>query len=424
MKTQMTGLAVMAAALAACSGDSPNWTGTVRDSAGISIVENSSEGLWATGTAWTIAEELRIGTAAGDPDYQFGAITGIVVSSDETIYVLDQQASLIRAFDQSGTLQASFGTSGSGPGQFGAQVGPLLLAPGDTLYVPDMGNQRVSRFAPGGEYLDSYRIRFEEGIPFKWENARSGAIVNQVRRLAFGPDQPADTMDLVAARDHEGMATDTLLRFRSGGTFSLGGDRPQLKFFAAEPMWTLAFGGGIWHGINDDYRIGYYDHRALVRIVTKPFDITPVGEADQRALLTAMKHLIEASGAPPQAWAQFEQIISFADDFPAYAQFLNGPGGSLWVQHLVIPSTLSDEELEDFNPQLGLGAPQWDIFDSEGRFLGSLELPARFQPLRFYGNRMYGIGRDELDVQYVMRFRIDGLPGGDTGAVPISGDSE
>jgi hypothetical protein len=421
----MTGLTVIAAAtLAACSGGQPNWTGTVRDSAGISIVENPADGVWSDGGAWSVSEELRIGTAAGDADYQFGAITGIAVASDQTIYVLDQQASLIRAFDQSGTLQASFGSKGSGPGQLGPQVGPLLLSPGDTLYVPDMGNQRVSRFGADGGYLDSYRIRIEEGIPFKWENAESGAIVNQTRRIALGPDQPADSMDLVAARDHEGTPVDTLLRFRAGGTFSLGGDRPELKFFSAEPMWTLAYGGGLWHGINDDYRIGYYDGGALVRIVTKPFELAPVSEADQNALKTAMKNLIEASGAPPQAWAQFEQIISFADNFPAYAQFLNGPGGSLWVQHLVIPSTLSDEELEDFNPQLGLGAPEWDIFDSDGRFLGLLEMPARFQPLRFYGNRIYGIGRDELDVQYVMKFRIEGLPGGDTGAVPIAGASE
>ena len=62
--------------------------------------------------------------------------------------------------------------------------------------------------------------------------------------------------------------------------------------------------------------------------------------------------------------------------------------------------------------------------DTEGRFLGSLDMPAKFQPLRFYGNRIYGIGRDELDVQYVMRFRIDGIPTGDTGAVPIAGGSE
>ena len=73
-------------------------------------------------------------------------------------------------------------------------------------------------------------------------------------------------------------------------------------------------------------------------------------------------------GLPPQAFQIIEQGMSFGENFPAYAQFLQGPNGSIWVQHLVVPSSLSDEEIEDFNPQLGMGSPDWDGFDGRGRF--------------------------------------------------------
>ncbi len=132
-----------------------------------------------------------------------------------------------------------------------------------------------------------------------------------------------------------------------------------------------------------------------------------------------MKSAIEGLGFPPQAWQIIRQGLSFGDHFPAYAQFLSGPNGSLGVQHHVVPSELSDDELRDFNPQTGLGAPNWDVFDRQGRFPGTLEMPDRFQPVRFLPDRIYGIWRDEMDVQYVLKLRITGLPGLDTGGVPI-----
>ena len=47
-------------ALACSSADVPaTWTGTVTDSAGVTIVSNSKEGAWQAGEAWTLEEDLR-----------------------------------------------------------------------------------------------------------------------------------------------------------------------------------------------------------------------------------------------------------------------------------------------------------------------------------------------------------------------------
>ena len=70
---------------------------------------------------------------------------------------------------------------------------------------------------------------------------------------------------------------------------------------------------------------------------------------------------------------------------------------------------LSEEELESFNPTLDQNSSKWDVFDSEDRYLGVVELSDRFTPFLVKGDRCYGVHRDEYDVQYVQVLRIDGV---------------
>ena len=50
------------------------WTGSVRDSAGITIVENHDTPVWREGEGWRFTRVLKIGVAEGDPEYMFGSI--------------------------------------------------------------------------------------------------------------------------------------------------------------------------------------------------------------------------------------------------------------------------------------------------------------------------------------------------------------
>ena len=53
-------------------------------------------------------------------------------------------------------------------------------------------------------------------------------------------------------------------------------------------------------------------------------------------------------------------------------------------------------------------------------FLGEIQMPARFQPMRFTSDRIYGVWRDDLDVQYVMALRV-GATGDRPSTVDIGG---
>lgn len=76
---------------------------------------------------------------------------------------------------------------------------------------------------------------------------------------------------------------------------------------------------------------------------------------------------------------------------------------------------MTEEELESWNPQLDQGSPLWDVFEADGRYGGVVELPDRFTPFAIEDDRIYGVLRDDFDVQYVQVHRLDtGAQPGDT----------
>jgi hypothetical protein len=394
-----------ALALTACSTRESEWAGTVRDSAGVTIVANPERGLWTDSTRWQVREVLRIGAEA-DPNYQFGQIAGIVETSDGRVIVLDQQAAQVKVYAPDGRYERSFGKAGAGPGELAQQgAGPLLIGAGDTLFIPDLLNQRLNIYAPDGTSLGSHRIAIEQGLPIRWETTDAGVIVNQVRPLPGMPEP--DSMDVVVTRSSDGSISDTLIRFPSGQTLSVRGGAPQFRIFSPEPIWALGTAGEILLGINSDYRITRYRaDGTAAQLITKPFEPRPVTQDDRDMILSSLERLWRQAGMPDQAMAVLRAGVSFGDYIPAFAQFQGGPQGSVWVQRLRKPSDFPQEERETFDLQAGLGAAEWDVFGGDGRYLGVLTMPQGFAPLAFRGSRLYGIWRDELEVQHAMIMEI------------------
>ena len=87
--------------LQACGGAGA-WEGTITDSAGIAVVHNTATPIWRSGGEWTAMEDLRIGTVAGEPEYQFGLLAFVEVSDDGTMYAMDIQAQEVKAYDPDG----------------------------------------------------------------------------------------------------------------------------------------------------------------------------------------------------------------------------------------------------------------------------------------------------------------------------------
>lgn len=397
-------IAVALTAGACGDGGSSSWQGSVVDSAGVAVVSNPATGLWSPDERWTVEPELSIGVTDGDPEYQFGQIVGIDIDSDGRVYVADLQAREIRAFAADGRWLSTIGSPGTGPGELGMAIaGPFLI--GDEVRVADLMNQRISRFSTEGEILGSVRFDLTSGVPVRWDETGEDQLVAQLR--AMGPVTPnaAPSGDPVVSYSEEGAVTDTLLVLPPGQSLQLRGGQMRMRIFDSEPMWDLGEDGRLVSGRNSEYRIEVRDAGGVLRqVVTRPFEKRPVTERDQQVILDAISEAARSQGVPAQSLEAALRQFTFADYYPAFASLFAGPEGSLWVQRIRTGTELAGEE-GTFDAQ-DLGSSEWDVFDDDGRYMGVVDFPVRFGPVRLEGDRFYGIARDELGVQSVGVYRL------------------
>lgn len=406
-------LLVLAAACAA-PGDGGEWTGTVEDSAGVAIVRNPDRGIWTDATAWRVSEELRIGVAEGDPNLQFGQIVGLDVGSDGSIYVLDQLGQRVQVFDAQGTYLRTIGRPGSGPGELSPATLAVFLTAGDTVLVPDIMQQRATRYTPDGTPVGQVALQMLEGMPVRWMHGPDGSIVEQTRVIPVpGATAAADSSSgVIRRRDMAGSVRDTMLTLPPSESFTMRGNTPNFRLFSSEPLWAVLTDGRLAVAMNDRYRIELHDaDGALRRVIVRQVEASPVRDADKEQLRDRMREVMAQSGAPPQAIQMVVANMEFAPNFPVLSELQAGPDGTLLVQRVttVDKMNLSGSGAAAFE----MGAPEWDVFDREGRLLGVLTLPERFRPLRIVGDEIYGVIRDELDVQQVMKLRIQRPSAGD-----------
>jgi len=50
------------------------------------------------------------------------------------------------------------------------------------------------------------------------------------------------------------------------------------------------------------------------------------------------------------------------------------------------------------------------VFATSGEYIGTVQLPDRFEPRVVTGPRVIGVLRDEMDVEHVARYRIIAWP--------------
>lgn len=397
---------LMLAMTPACAADR-GWSGTIEDSAGVAIVSNPDRAVWTVEPV--VEQEVDIGAAEGDSAYQFGQIASIAVGDDSTVYVLDAQNRDVRVFDKAGRFVRRFARPGSGPGELSQGAAAVIVVPGDTVLVPDLMRERITRFSPEGEPIGTTLLPMSGGLSVRWATTSDHMLVQQTRAFPMGAATPASSGDFLLLRDRHGELLDTLLALPAGKSVQFQSGRiPRMRLFDSEPVWILTSDDRIAFGINTEYSIGLYTRDGtLERIIRRASTQRPVTEADRDAFLRFLREGMTAQGMPPEQAQQFLDNIAFADFYPAFAALLGGPDGSLWIQRIQTAEDVAAAGGE-FDAQ-DVGAPTWDVFDAEGRYLGPIELPARFTPLIARGDRLWGIWRDDLDVQHVLRLRVSGV---------------
>lgn len=384
--------------LAACgSGDAGGGAATVRDSAGIQIVENRG-GRWKGDAGWRLSEEptLQIGVAEGDPLYQMDRVRTALRMGDGRIVVANAGSQQVRWYGADGRHVASAGREGGGPGEFKA-LSALRRLPGDSVLAYDLGAFRLSWFDPAGRFVRSAPLQPVGQVPPRF-----------VDRFADGSLLLSSSVRTMGSSTESGTRRDTLLFLRADASGTPVDSLPvtpaseaSFQFFTeggqirGMNILTLPFmrnvhsatsGDRYWQGTSDAYEIVLRRADGTPeRIVRRAVEPVPV----RGAYLDSLRR-VQAAEHGPEAARTLDEV-QLPDQLPAFERLLVDDAGNLWVQRTAWPGPVPAE---------------WDVFDAEGQMLGTVRMPAGFRATQIGADFVLGVWTDEDGVEYVRTYRL------------------
>ncbi len=362
----------------AAAGQDPG--ATIRDSAGIEIVENHAP-VWESGEFWTVDPEPEFVLGGpgelGDSAHFIWQVRGARPLSDGRIALLTPggDRKVLVYEPTTGRLSAAFGRSGRGPGEFFRPVGMQVL-PGDTIAVWDVMFGPVYYFDPSGRIVRERRIdlgalveatrmdnRQPGEIPWPLPDGSFGMSVHQVEWAR--PDQSG-----VVFRAPIGFVRidSAYSVHRFGGWWgdletlsSVGGD----NLYSGVPFATsamLTFGGAPLSAYvtnNDSNEVHQFSATGVLRrILRRSVDPVPVTDEEYEDWRASAEEM-----APLRDWRRWDRAA--AELPPRHHPIIKGmrvdSEGFLWIL--------------DRSPHRG-DTSGFSVFSPDGRWLGTVHVPA------------------------------------------------
>lgn len=383
-------------ATAACSRAGTDRTVTVRDSAGVTVVESRNP-TWTGDRGWRLSDEplLDIGETEGFPEYQFSRIEGGVRLDDGDLVIADGGTQALRFYDHEGTFVRASGRPGEAPGEYRV-ITALGRGPGDSLWVYDFGLRRFTVLTATGEPVRTLSVggtlsavnavgRLPDGafvVKESWATGsgnaiRLGLVRDPVAVVRFSSDgRELDTIATVAGREifvttEDGRAVMSAPLFAHTSSAAIRsteivvGDQTgfQVAIYQATGVLERVF---RIHGRDLHLTRGEVSRAIDAIVAREPVNRQPATRTHYNAMDTP-------------------------DTRPAYGTVLADRSGNIWLAEYVrAPAT----------PR------RWTVLAADGRWLGEVKVPDRFTVLEIGDDWMLGVWRDELDVERVRLYSV------------------
>lgn len=399
-----TGLLLVGSGLlAACgAGDAATSVATVRDSAGIAIVENSYPDSAAV-QWWTLERPpvLDIGGAEAEEAYAVYQVGDALRLSDGRIVVTNAGSADVRYYSARGDHLHTSGGRGEGPGEF-QRPQRLLALPGDSVLVVD--GARATVLGPAGSYARDFtsagtgsragvvgrlgdgRLVATQAASFADDEIRQGFQRSTIVLVALTPTgEVQDTIVTVPGAER------TVHIDGSGGTI-------QSIMVYAPP-----FVKSTVYAVSDDAlavatqespEVDLYGVDGTPRRIIRTATPMPrVTEAHLDAMFQRQRESMpeerrEQVAARPD-WPDAGKVV------PPFAALEMDDAGNLWMA-----------DYDDYIRPPGV----WSVYDPEGRLMARIRMPERFRPMHMGADFVLGVERDEFDVEHVRMYRV--LKGG------------
>ena len=389
----LAGIAASCGPDATPAGDLTITTDTV---GGIVRVTNTG-----TAPAWQLTPVVSIGPTSlsetGAPE-EFGRVNSAGLGPDEAVFVADGLNHEVRVFGLDGVHRRTFGRNGEGPGEFRSLYSVAWM--GDRLLTLDSSLGRIGEFSADGGWLGQQRI----------EGSYSGSPAG-IRLMPVGPDEfyrlgllrdATGVESLLVGHDGAGETGDTLSWLQpppGPAAFILCRYGEMITSFA------IPFGPGLaqhpgpgavmYSAMTDAYRIAMTGAGGdTLRVIERPLPPEPISDEEWAAGNRDFEELVAErpdAECNPRRPSRPEAKSFIRSIFIA-------PDGKLWVE------------------VIRTAGNRWEIFDPEGRLLGTVPAPPRKERAApaFGPDHLITVRQDSLDLDHVDVWRIErtGNPAG------------
>lgn len=373
----------------------------------------------------TLVEELSIGVVDGAEEYLFGEVADIAVSNDGSLFVLDRKVPIIRQFDPAGKFVRNIGRFGSGPGEYRSVSGLAVMKDG-RLLLWDTGNWRVNVYSPTGQFITQWLT----------PSGSANSTATYARAIMVDTSGAVWCRGSVTTRGAAGVSRRNVwLRVDAGGVR----DTVELPPIPATPEALIATSanGNATSTANVPFMpvastarspfgtfVTGLPNRYAFEIIAPGKPITsvrrenvqppPVTAAERSAERTRIETMLRRT-QPDWSWN--------GPDIPRTKPYYGGLAvaldGRIWVA--VIPEVRRVGAING-PAGVGIGAPQrapqptdskrdehpavYDIFESDGTYVGQVQVPARVSSVLRKGDQIWAVAYDDDDVSTVKRYRI------------------
>lgn len=383
-------------------------TATVRDSAGVRIVENHRP-AWTPGEEWILASvaDVTIGRVDGAEHDVLSSVSGAVRLSDGSVAVGDGGAHRVRIYDPAGRHLVSFGGPGEGPGEFGV-LGLIGRVHGDSIGVWDPRRKRVTVFSRTGRARTGPAVEVDGIIVPAIGWAGDGSVVvtptfTMADAMGARPGETRGQTRYVVVRPDG--RTDTLLVLRGREVLVTRSDRsyiPLAVLFGRNGH-LAASAEAFVAGESDTFELSLraWDGR-LLTVIRRPGPARAVTTVElrlaQEAAEEARRRSLDIAGTAARGAVTAVRRPSNAETGPPHRSthphfdgLVIDATGHIWVRESAI----------------GSATRSWLVFDPDGIWLGAMSIPAELRITDIGRDYVLGVHRDELGVETVRLYRLD-----------------
>ncbi len=342
--------------------------------------------------------DLRFGSLEGDdPNLIFGDIRGVQAASDGTIYVLDYQATEVRAYDPEGRYLRTVARKGEGPGEITEANGILLS--GDTLlWMNDHARWAIVGVDPDGNEVR----RFDKPVRsygYIWDG------VFDHRGRYWRDDSHSE--DGIVYPPPPGLSTSTYRDYYKSHDLSTGavdsvflGESRHRSYSYEDAVGLWQFlplmyeagasiavnpSGGFWRANTAEYRVVRTSEDGdTLLVIEAGLPVLRVTDEDRDAYVEGM---LEYN---TDIRSEAEEVAGLMPDVkPILASLFVDDESRLWVERVTPDGA----------------APFYDRYSQDGDYLGSVRLsftPA-WRRIWVQHGAIYTWVTDRMDVPYVVR---------------------